>query len=74
MSLGLDNAKAFLTVFTAKPTVRMQLYVLSPKTIDDFIRFAHAKTGYSFSKADLQTALREFNTSSTNELKQRYSL
>ena len=72
--MSVENARAFLTIFTEKPTVRTQLYVLSPRTIDDFIRFAHSKTGFAFSKDDLKAALREFNTPSANEVKQRFSL
>lgn len=72
--MSVETAKAFLTRFTEKPTIRTQLYVMSPRTVDDFIRYAHSKTGYSFSKADLAAALKDFNSQSTNEIKQRYSL
>lgn len=72
--MSVQNATAFLNVFTEKPTVRTQLYVMNPKTLTDFLRYAHAKTGYSFSKEDLQAALGSFNSSSTQQLKQRYSL
>lgn len=72
--MSVETAKAFLTVFSEKPTLRTQLYVMSPKTVEDFLRYAHSKTGFTFSREDLQAALREFNTSSINELKQRYSL
>jgi predicted ribosomally synthesized peptide with nif11-like leader len=72
--MSVENAHAFLSVFRDKPTMRTQLYVMSPRTIEDFLRFAHSKSGYSFSKEDLQTALKSFNNSSLNELKLRYSL
>ncbi len=72
--MSVETAKAFLTRFTATPTIRTQLYVMSPKTIEDFIRYAHTKTGFTFSKEDLSAALKDFNTQSTNEIKQRYSL
>ncbi len=72
--MSVETAKAFLTKFTAEPTVRTQLYIMSPKTIEDFIHYAHSKTGYSFTKEDLSTALKGYNLHSTNEIKQRYSL
>ncbi len=55
--MSVETAKAFLTKFTAEPTIRTQLYIMSPKTISDFIHYAHSKTGYTFSKEDLSTAL-----------------
>lgn len=72
--MSVENATAFLTIFTEKPTVRTQLYVINPKTLADFLQYAHAKTGFSFSKDDLQTALQSFNSQSAQQLKQRYSL
>ncbi len=72
--MSVETAKAFLTKFTAEPTIRTQLYVISPKTITDFIDYAHVKTGYTFSKEDLSTALKGYNLHCTNEIKQRYSL
>jgi hypothetical protein len=72
--MSVQNATAFLTVFSGKPTLRTQLYVMNPRTIDDFLRYAHSKTGYRFSKQDLQMALKDFNSKSASELKQRYSL
>ncbi len=72
--MSVENASAFLTVFSDKPTVRTQFYVMNPRTVEDFLRFAHSKTGYSFSKEDLQAALPAFNSVSARELKQRYSL
>lgn len=72
--MSVQNATAFLTVFSDKPTLRSQLYVMNPRTIDDFIRYAHSKTGYAFSKEDLQAALANFETGSSKQLKQRYSL
>jgi predicted ribosomally synthesized peptide with nif11-like leader len=73
-SMSVENATAFLNVFSANPSVRTQLYVMNPKKLADFLRYAHAKTGYSFSKEDLQAALASFNSSSVKQLKQRYSL
>jgi hypothetical protein len=72
--MSVENANAFLTVYRNKPNIRTQLYVMNPRTLEDFLRFAHAKTGYSFSKEDLQIALQGYNQSSINKLKQRYSL
>lgn len=72
--MSVENANAFLTVFTEKPTLRTQLYVMNPKTLADFLQYAHAKTGYRFSKDDLKTALAGFNSPSANQLRQRYSL
>jgi hypothetical protein len=72
--MSVQTASAFLTVFSEKPTVRTQLYVMNPRTMEDFLRFAHSKTGYSFSKEDLQAALQNFNSASAKELKERYSL
>jgi hypothetical protein len=72
--MSVENATAFLNVFSANPGVRSQLYVMNPKKLADFLTYAHAKTGYSFSKEDLQAALASFNSSSVNQLKQRYSL
>lgn len=72
--MSVQNATAFLTVFSDKPTLRTQLYVMNPRSIDDFLRYAHSKTGYSFSKDDLKAALPSFNSKSVAELKQRYSL
>ncbi len=72
--MSVQNATAFLTIFTEKPTLRTQLYVMNPKTIDDFLRFAHSKTGHTFTKADLQAALANFDKPSAKELKQKYSL
>ena len=72
--MSVQAATAFLTVFSDKPTVRSQLYVMNPRTVEDFLRFAHTKTGYSFSKADLQAALANFNTPSAKEVKERYKL
>jgi hypothetical protein len=72
--MSVENANAFLNVFTTKPNVRTQLYVMNPRTLADFLTYAHAKTGYSFSKEDLQAALQSFSSPSANQLKQRYSL
>ncbi len=72
--MSVETANAFLNVFTTKPTLRTQLYVMSSRSLDDFLRYAHSKTGYSFSKADLQAALQKYDTQSAKELKTRYSL
>ena len=72
--MSVETATAFLTVFTEKPTMRTQFYVMNPRTLADFLRYAHSKTGYSFTKADLQEALKSFNSPSAAQLKQRYSL
>jgi predicted ribosomally synthesized peptide with nif11-like leader len=72
--MSVENATAFLNVFTSNPGMRTQLYVMNPKKLSDFLRYAHSKTGYSFTKEDLQTALASFNSPSTKQLKQRYSL
>ncbi|HVU12315.1 MAG TPA: Nif11-like leader peptide family RiPP precursor [Phototrophicaceae bacterium] len=72
--MSVETATAFLNKFTEKPTLRSQLYVMNPKTVDDFLRYAHSKTGYTFTKADLQAALANFDKPSAKELKQKYSL
>ena len=72
--MSVQTAAAFLTIFSEKPTLRTQLYVMNPRTIEDFLRYAHSKTGYSFSKEELQTALKTVDTGSAKQLKQRYSL
>jgi predicted ribosomally synthesized peptide with nif11-like leader len=72
--MSVENANAFLTIFTEKPTLRTQLYVMNPRTLADFLTYAHSKTGYSFSKDDLKAALQSFNSQSIQQLKQRYSL
>ena len=72
--MSVETATAFLTKFAEKPTLRSQLYVMNPKTLDDFLRYAHSKTGFVFTKADLQAALPAFNKPSITQLKQKYSL
>ncbi len=72
--MSVETASAFLTEFTDKHTLRVQLYIMNPKTLQDFLRFAHSKTGYSFTKEDLQAALANFDAESLKIIKQRYSL
>lgn len=73
--MSVQIARAFLDKYVKQSPIRTQLYIMNPRTVEDFLQYVHIKTGYSFSQDDLIAALAEYpKGDAVNEIKRRLGL
>lgn len=57
--MALETALKFLARVEREESLRNQLYISSPKSLDKLVQFAHGK-GFVVSEDDMKTALAQY--------------